>query len=190
MRLKDERKPEAITKTIIKLINNIGFANISMSKIAKETGLSPATLYIYYESKDDMLRKTYMSIKRQMSQECLSNINISDDIKDIVFQLCRNLLAYMETHADEFLFLEQSANSPLVTDDMIQQLEENNQDIIRAFRKGIEAGYLKNESPTLLLAFCYYPIQQIFKETRKEKTMLPGIDFNKVFQMCWDAIKA
>ena len=138
MRLKDERKPEAITKTIIKLINNIGFANISMSKIAKETGLSPATLYIYYESKDDMLRKTYMSIKRQMSQECLSNINISDDIKDIVFQLCRNLLAYMETHADEFLFLEQSANSPLVTDDMIQQLEENNQDIIRAFRKGIE----------------------------------------------------
>ena len=123
MRLKDERKPEAITKTIIKLINNIGFANISMSKIAKETGLSPATLYIYYESKDDMLRKTYMSIKRQMSQECLSNINISDDIKDIVFQLCRNLLAYMETHADEFLFLEQSANSPLVTDDMIQEFQ-------------------------------------------------------------------
>ena len=32
----------------------IGFANISMSKIAKATGLSAATLYVYYENKEDM----------------------------------------------------------------------------------------------------------------------------------------
>ena len=190
MRSKDDKKAEAITKAIIKLVNSIGFANISMSKIARETGISPATLYIYYESKDDMLRKVYMDIKRQMSRECIRNINIDDDIKSVVYQLCRNLLAYMETHADEFLFLEQSANSPIATDDMIQQLEENNKDIVKAFRKGIESGLLKDESPALLMAFCYYPIQQIFKETRKEKSMLPGIDFDAVFQMCWDAVKA
>lgn len=190
MRSKDEKKTEAITKAIIKLINTIGFADISMSKIAKETGISPATLYIYYESKDDMLRKVYMSVKKQMSRECIKGIDISDDIRNVVNQLCRNLLAYMETHTEEFLFLEQAANSPLVTDDMIQKIEENNKEITIAFQKGIESGILKNESPTLLMSFCYYPIQQIFKETKKDKSMLPGTDFTSVFQMCWDAIKA
>ena len=59
MRMKDENKKAAITKAIIGLINEIGFANISMSKIAKATGLSAATLYVYYENKEDMLRKVY-----------------------------------------------------------------------------------------------------------------------------------
>lgn len=53
----------------------------------------------------------------------------------------------------------------------------------------IEQGILKPASPALLLGFCAYPIQQIFKETQKEKTMLPDVDFDQVFQMCWDAIK-
>ena len=51
MRMKDENKKAAITKAIIGLINQIGFANISMSKIAKATGLSAATLYVYYETR-------------------------------------------------------------------------------------------------------------------------------------------
>ena len=54
MRMKDENKKAAITKAIIGLINQIVFANISMSKIAKATGLSAATLYVYYENKEDM----------------------------------------------------------------------------------------------------------------------------------------
>ena len=39
--LQSNRK--AITKTIVRLINEIGFANISMSKIAKAAGISAAT---------------------------------------------------------------------------------------------------------------------------------------------------
>ena len=49
--MKDETKKQAITKAVIRLINEVGFANISMSKIAKTTGISAATLYVYYENK-------------------------------------------------------------------------------------------------------------------------------------------
>ena len=65
MRMKDENKKTAITKAVIGLINEIGFANISMSKIAKSTGISAATLYVYYENKEDMFRKVYMEIKKE-----------------------------------------------------------------------------------------------------------------------------
>ena len=41
--MKDENKKAAITEAIIGLINEIGFANISMSKIAKAAGISAVT---------------------------------------------------------------------------------------------------------------------------------------------------
>ena len=76
MRMKDENKKAAISKAIIGLINEIGFANISMSKIAKATGLSAATLYVYYENKEDMFRKVLSGREkandRGMQQEYLS----------------------------------------------------------------------------------------------------------------------
>ena len=189
MRIKDENKKAAITKAIIGLINEIGFANISMSKIAKATGLSAATLYVYYEKKEDMFRKVYMDVKKQMIEECSKDICPQENVQEAVRKLCENLLRYMQDNTDEFLFIEQACNSPMATDEMIEELAQYNQDTIRTFQRGVQEGLLKQTSPALLISFCYYPIQQIFKEWRKEKPMLPEVDFEVVFQMCWDAIK-
>lgn len=189
MRIKDENKKAAITKAIIGLINEIGFANISMSKIAKATGLSAATLYVYYENKEDMFRKVYMDVKKQMIEECSKDICPQENVPEAVRKLCENLLRYMQDNTDEFLFIEQACNSPIATDEMIEELAQYNQDTIRTFQRGVQEGLLKQTSPALLISFCYYPIQQIFKEWRKEKSVLPEVDFEVVFQMCWDAIK-
>ena len=84
---------------------------------------------------------------------------------------------------------EQACNSPMAIDEMIEELEQYNRDTVKIFQRGIEEGILKQTSPVLLISFCYYPIQQIFKEWRKEKSMLPKVDFEMVFQMCWDGIR-
>ena len=180
MRTKDEHKKAAITKAIINLINEIGFANISMSKIAKATGISASTLYVYYDSKEDMFRKIYLDVKKQMIAECSRDIHPEEALEQSVRKICKNLLRYMEEHTDEFLFIEQACNSPL---------EQYNKTMIAIFQRGIDEGILKQTSPALLISFCYYPIQQIFKEWRKDQSMLPHVDFDLVCQMCWDAIK-
>ena len=133
MRIKDENKKAAITRSIIHLINEIGFANISMAKIAKETGVSAATLYVYYENKEDMLRKVYMDVKKQMTEECGRGISPDEHVETAVRKLCQNLLRYMQEHTDEFLFIEQACNSPLVTDELMKELEQYNKNIIEIF---------------------------------------------------------
>ena len=187
--MKDENKKTAITKAIIGLINEIGFANISMSKIAKATGISAATLYVYYKNKEDMFREVYLDVKKHMIEECGRNICPRENVQEAVRKLCKNLLRYMKEYTDEFLFIEQACNSPMATDEMLEELEQYNQNAISIFQRGVQEGILKQTSPALLISFCYYPIQQIFKEWRKEKSMLPDVDFEVVFQMCWDAIK-
>lgn len=189
MRQKDEAKREAITRSIVSLINEIGFVDISMSKIAKATGISPSTLYVYYENKEDMFRKIYLDVKRRMIELCGEGLDPKSPVEASVRRLCANLLKYMKEHTDEFLFIEQACNSPLVTPELIGQLEEYNRTTVGIFQRGIEEGILKRTSPVLLIGFCYYPIQQIFKEWRKEGSMLPDVDFDIVFQMCWDAVR-
>ena len=64
MRVKDDIKQDALFEATVKLVNEIGFAASSVSKIAKEAGVSPATLYVYYKNKEDLLVSTYIEIKK------------------------------------------------------------------------------------------------------------------------------
>ena len=50
MRVKDELKQDALFNATVKLVNEIGFVASSVSKIAKEADISPATIYVYYEN--------------------------------------------------------------------------------------------------------------------------------------------
>ena len=156
---------------------------------AKAAGMSAATLYVYYDNKEDMFRKVYMDVKKHMTEKCSRDIDPEGSVEEAVRKLCGNLLDYMQEYTDEFLFIEQACNSPMTTDEMLETLEQYNKDTVRIFQRGIEEGILKPASPALLISFCYYPIQQIFKEWRKDRSMLPDVDFDMVFQMCWDAVK-
>lgn len=189
MRIKDENKKEAILEATIQLINEIGFANVSMSKIAKIAGVSASTLYIYYENKEDMFRKVYVDVKKQMLCACKRGINREEPVEQSVRKICENLLEFMQEHKEYFLFIEQSSNSPLVNLTLNREIETLSQETFAIFERGIQQGILKNTSPVLLIGFCFYPITQLYKESCQQETLLQDIDYELVFQMCWDAIK-
>ena len=90
MRIKDLHKQEAIIEATVLLVNEIGFVSSSVSKIAKKAGVSPATIYIYYENKDDLLVSTYVEIKKKMSRALLKNLDNSLPIRDVLESFWKN----------------------------------------------------------------------------------------------------
>ena len=77
MRRKDDSKREAIANAAIELITTNGFADTSMSKIAKAANVSPATIYVYFENKEDMLNQLYLMVKRELSEAMLAGYDDS-----------------------------------------------------------------------------------------------------------------
>ena len=77
MRTKDEQKKEALLNATVKLVNEIGFASASVSKIAKEAGVSPSTLYVFFKNKEDLLLSTYIDIKLDISRAMLADFDES-----------------------------------------------------------------------------------------------------------------
>ncbi len=63
MRKRYSEKEEAICKASITLINSRGLVNTSMVLIAKRAKVSPATIYIDFKNKQDLLRPLYLRIQ-------------------------------------------------------------------------------------------------------------------------------
>lgn len=189
MRTKDENKRQQIEQAVMKLVNTIGYSNISMSKIAKEAKISPSMLYVYYENQEDMFRSIFMDKKKEMYLSLGDHIDSAMDTKDMVYQFCRNILSFGQNHMDEFLFIQQSMDSPYVNGAAQEAADEFGENIIETFNAGISKGDLKNKNGIMLISFCVYPIAMIYKEALKTDGMLQHINFNDVFELCWDAVK-
>ncbi|MFC6261581.1 TetR/AcrR family transcriptional regulator [Levilactobacillus fujinensis] len=66
MRKIDEQKKIKITEAVITLVERDGLTNLTTAKVAKTAGVSPATLYIYYQDKTDMLSRIYELVKDEL----------------------------------------------------------------------------------------------------------------------------
>jgi hypothetical protein len=112
MRKKDDEKQKSIKNAVIKLILAEGFHGTSMSKIAKEAGVSPATVYIYYENKDMMLKDIYLEYSEENFDYLLSKINKDMDGKALIETLILSYFYYIQDHKEEFHFVEQFSGCP------------------------------------------------------------------------------
>ncbi|MGD9212926.1 MAG: TetR/AcrR family transcriptional regulator [Desulfobacteraceae bacterium] len=189
MRIKDEAKQKALFKATIKVVNKIGFASSSVSQIAKEAKVSPATIYVYYKDKEDLLISTYTEIKIQMSEALIKGFDESLPIRDIVFNVWVNGFEYVSSHQDQLSFIEQFAHSPY--SDMVDKakFEKNFEVLIKIFQRGIEQKIIKNVEMELLSMFIFRPILNLSNQRICTGFELSRKNIEKAFNLAWDAIK-
>lgn len=189
MRQKDQQKQTALFNATIKVVNDIGFAASSVSKIAKEAGISPATLYIYHENKEDLLVSTYVTLKKRLGKEVLKNYNESDPIRDILKKAWENMINFWIKYPEYLYYIDQFSYSPFSN---LVNSEEVNQYFLPLYETisfGIERKILKNVPLDVMGAFIYVPINYLanpLKCTGFEATK-EGIE--QAFSLAWDAIK-
>ncbi|MEM7348388.1 MAG: TetR/AcrR family transcriptional regulator, partial [Chloroflexota bacterium] len=114
MRHKDDSKRIAISNAAIELITTIGFADTSMSKIAKAAKVSPATIYVYFENKEDLLNQIFLMVKREYSDAIQAGFDDSLSIEEGFRLMFENGCRYSLTQPVRFTFSEQFNHSPLV----------------------------------------------------------------------------
>ncbi|MCF7522867.1 TetR/AcrR family transcriptional regulator [Levilactobacillus brevis] len=52
---------------------------VSMSKIAKASGISSSTIYVYFTDKEDVLKQVYLAKKEMLATFLLKNIEATTD---------------------------------------------------------------------------------------------------------------
>lgn len=67
MRVRDVNKEELVKEKAIDLLVRLGVEGFTMNKLAKECGISVATLYIYYKDKDDLILRVALEEAKRLS---------------------------------------------------------------------------------------------------------------------------
>ncbi len=114
MRQKDETKEIAIREAALEMIVKEGFKGTSMQKLAKKANVSPATIYLYFKNREDLLNSVYLDVRQQTNEAALVGFDSSMPFREGLKVLWLNRYRYFTEHPLHFFFLEQFLNSPLV----------------------------------------------------------------------------
>lgn len=189
MRTKDSQKKEALFKATVKLVNEIGFASSSVSKIAKEANVSPSTIYVFFKNKEDLLVSTYVEIKHRLADALLSDFDEEQPIRDIIKGVWFSMFDYVSNNQEDYDYMEQFANSPYSALVDKEMLEKEYMPIINVFQQGIEQKIIKNVDGNLIAAFTFNPISRLANPRLCHGLEMEEADLEMAFTMAWDAIK-
>lgn len=114
MRKKDVKKQKCIKNSVVQLMLEEGFQGTSIAKIAKVAGVSPATVYIYYENKETMLREIYKEYAEDTFQYMLENLSSDMCGEEIISKLIRRYYLFIINNKEVFHFIEQYSSCPIL----------------------------------------------------------------------------
>ncbi|MCV2487304.1 TetR/AcrR family transcriptional regulator [Flavobacterium sp. SH_e] len=82
MRTRDINKEEIVKQKAIEMIVNQGVEGFGMNRLAKECGISVATLYIYYSDKEDLIKKIGIEIGKKFFDKMFDGFSAEMTFKD------------------------------------------------------------------------------------------------------------
>ena len=167
MRKKDDEKEKSIKEAVIKLILQEGFHGTSISKIAKVAGVSPATVYIYFENKEIMLQDIYIEYAEEIFDYLLNRVNQEMRGQQLIEILVRSYYNYIRENKEIFSFVEQFSNCPSLASGCSEIKGIYNINNLIAEMKNNQV--IRDYSNDNLLAILFYPVKAIAVNNRKSE---------------------
>lgn len=115
MRPKSIEKEEAIRSVALQIIAEEGLENLSMQKLAKAANISPRTIYLKYEHKEDLLVKLFIEeVLGAYEAALLEGFNETMDLSQGVKMLWLNTFRFFRNNRSGFVLMQYGKSSPLL----------------------------------------------------------------------------
>lgn len=163
MRLKDENKVLAIRDTALHMIVEEGFKGLSMQKLAKQANVSPATIYLYFRDRNDLLNKVYLEVLERSNQAALAGFDPGMRFREGLRLLWLNRFRYFTKHPDDFYFIEQFINSPLISNIAVEEDQTYRSHMQQFHRNAVKNGEIIRLPLEVYWTVAYAPLYQLIK---------------------------
>ena len=147
-----EAAKNRIIQAAIRVFSKKGYQDTSMDEIAKEVGVTKATLYLYFESKKDLLKK----ISTLASQTLRENLNRSFKNHDYMeafeetFKMKRDLLTRFLHTSFEMMAL--SSNDESIRKIISDERKKDMQALQAHLQNQMDKGKIRNDVDAYVLA--------------------------------------
>ena len=159
MRVRDDEKEERIKAAVVEVILDEGFSGASMSKIAKCAGVSPATVYIYFENKETMLQEIFLEYDENLWSSVLRRASAASDSRQRIEALIRSYYDYMTQNEQIFSFVDQFAGCPALMKNCCAR--KNRMQVLELLQEMKEKNEVKPYSSLNLFGIIFNPVKSL-----------------------------
>ncbi len=159
------------------------------NKIAEEAGVSPATIYLYFDNKEDMLTKLFIHTKDRMGHSYFSD-NMDMSVSKATFRtIFLNHYQYIINNIEEYIFLEDFSTSAQISLVKPEFRVDYCPVFESLFNRSKESGLLQNMHNDIIYSLLFAPLSFLIKKTLNEKShSLNTDDLMRIFESSWKAI--
>jgi AcrR family transcriptional regulator len=186
---KGQIKREALVRATINLVNNNGFHATPMSKIAKMAKVSPGTIYLYFNNKQDLINQVYIGVKKAFSQCAFKDYEEHFSVEKGFENIWKNIAEFKLKEVEEAMFLSQCDNTPMIDEQSRKEGLKHLQPLLDLWERGQKEGIIKPVSPYMLYAFSIYPIAFLMNMQQRGLNQLTPAHINNAYEMAWNSIK-
>lgn len=171
MRTRDENKETMIREKAFEMVVKEGFDGLSMQKLAKAAGVSPATIYIYYKSREDLLNRIFNDAQKKFAKNALKDFDPNMTLEEGLWLQWKNRLQFITEYPNYFQFFEQFRNSPLINhrDVDMSEFKKNMKSFVK---NAVERGEMPGMEPEVFWSVAYGSLYALLKFHLQERKMM------------------
>jgi AcrR family transcriptional regulator len=163
MRRRDPEKGRVIRENAFRMFFEEGFSGFSMHKLAKASGVSPATLYIYFKDKDDLIMQLYAEEMQKLTSATLKGFDASMPFAEGLRIQWMNRARYYLANPYPAHFLEQVRYTPF-HDRAMNLIDPHFLKQMKTFvNSAIRNGELVDVPVEIYWAVAFAPLYQLIK---------------------------
>ncbi|MDO6516627.1 TetR/AcrR family transcriptional regulator [Zobellia uliginosa] len=186
---KSQIKRKALVEATIELVNNSGFHAAPMSKIAKMANVSPATIYLYFENKQDLVNKVYIEVKAAFTEYAFATYDPKMDVEKGFEIIWKRIADFKLKECEEAMFLAQCDNTPIIDEPSRQQGIKHLQPLLDLWERGRKEGTIKPLSDYILYAYAINPLSFLMIMQKRGAFQLNEDHLEEAYQSAWSSIK-
>lgn len=148
-------RKEIILETMLRIIAKQGIHATPMSQIARESGVATGTIYHHFKSKEDILNALYLNLKEDFGRLLANTMNEKLSYKEQYFFTCKALFNYYVDNPLKFVFAENVAKSPLISEEVKKKGKIFYQPVLDFLKDGINRGILGKANIDLISSIVF-----------------------------------
>lgn len=181
-------KRNALIKSTIELVNNNGFHATPMSKIAKMANVSPATIYLYFKNKQDLVNQTYLEVKSNYTAFVFETYHTDTSVKAGFELIWRRIADFNRTESEYSFFLHQCNNTQIIDEPSRKEGIRHLQPLLDLWKRGKQEGVIKPISDYILYASAINPLFFLLMAQKQDEFQLTEEQVEDAFRTAWDSI--
>jgi AcrR family transcriptional regulator len=190
MKLKDEKKLDAVIAATCRLAAERGLFGLTLTEIANAAGISTSTLYVYFADKEELFNEVFRRAKREAVDFYSSDIDPAMPLKARVRGVWHNMLDHRLRRYDQVSFMEHFVGSSFMSDESRVHSARLLEGLMQIVAEGQREEILKAVPEPFLISLFLGSVRETARLIRTGTITDMEESRAVAFQLCWDGIQS